>query len=320
MPLSGGSMTINKSIRLGFRITSLALGFLIWAYLSGGKQAKIVTKAYTIPVYFENIAEDAMLMENIFYEVNIQLRGPEQLVRRINPDELYLSINLQDKNYGVHSIPLTEQMVHKPKDVQLVSITPNAIQFRVERKVSKPVAVRPVIVGQPADGFEVHQTIVTPPAIQIEGPVSAFQDYDHVETEPIDVTGLNSSFSTQTFVLLKSQFLKILKESTVKVDVIIGEETKTRIMRGLPVDLMNRTSKTWVNPDRINVVVTGPISYLEQLSRNQLKVEVDCNDLPARAEDYVLSPTIRISGENSDILNRNLELKTSPEMVHVRVF
>ncbi len=313
-------MTTSKGIRMGFRITSLVLGFLLWAYLSGGKQAKVVTKAYTIPVYFENIAEEAMLMENIFYEVNIQLRGPEQMVRRINPDELYLSINLQDKTYGVHSIPLTEQMVHKPKDVQLVSITPNAIQFRIERKVSKPVAVKPVIVGQPADGFEVHRTIVTPPAIQVEGPVSAFQDYDHVETEPIDVTGLNSSFSTQTFVMLKSQFLKVVKESTVKVDVIIGEETKTRIMRGLSVNLINQKTKTWVNPDRINVVVTGPISYLEQLSRDQLKVQVDCGDLAPRAEDYVLSPTVQVTGENSSALNRNLELKTSPELVHVRVF
>lgn len=307
-------------MRMGFRITSVLLGFLLWAYLSGGKQAKVITKAYILPVYFENIAEDGMLMENIFYEVNVQLRGSEQSVRRINPDDLYLSINLKDKSYGVHSIPLTEQMVNKPKDVQLISITPNAIQFRIERKISKPVAVRPVVVGQPADGFEVYQTVVTPPAIQIEGPVSAFQDYDYVETEPIDVTGLNTPFSTQTFVLLKSQYLKIVRESTVQVDVVIGEETKTRIIRSLTVELVNRSSKTWVNPDRINVVVTGPISYLEQLSRSQLAVQVDCEDLSPRKEDYVLTPTVRILGDNSAVLSRNLELKTSPEMVHVRVF
>ena len=312
-------MTLNNRATNVYRLASLLIGFLLWAYFSGYRKNDI-TKAYTIPVYFENIAENGMLMENIFYEVNIQLQGEEQLIRKINPTELYATIDLEDKNFGVHSIPLTAQMVHLPRGANLVSITPNTIQFRIEHKITKPVQVRPVIVGQPADGFEVYKSSATPPTILVEGPLSAFQEHDYVETEPIDVTEMNSSFNTQTFVLLKSDYLKVMKESTVRVDVTIGEETNTRIFRGFTVELENQGSKTWLNPQRLNVVVTGPISYLEQVSRAGIHVVVDCANLEPRKEDYILPPIVQMTGDNSDVLNRNLEFKTSPEVVHVRVF
>ena len=312
-------MTLNSRTRNVYRLASLLIGFLLWAYLSGYRKNDI-TKAYTIPVYFENIAENGMLMENIFYEVNIQLQGEEQLIRKINSSELYVTINLKDKNFGVHSIPLTAQMVHLPRGSNLVSITPNTIQFRIEHKITKPVQVRPVIVGQPADGFEVYKAVATPPTILVEGPLSAFQEHDYVETEPIDVTDFNASINTQTFVLLKSDYLKVMNESIVNVEVIIGEETNTRIFRGFSVELENQASKTWLNPQRLNVVITGPISYLEQVSRSGIRVRIDCSNLVPRKEDYILSPIVQMTGENSDVLNRNLEFKTSPEVVHVRVF
>jgi len=311
-------MLTNRTRALYFG-ASFVIGFLLWTYLSGYRK-NVVTKAYTIPVYFENIAENGMLMENIFYEVNIQLQGEEQLIRRITPSELYVTIDLKDKDFGVHSIPLTAGMVHLPKDTNLVSITPNTIQFRIERKITKPVQVRSVIVGQPADGFEVYESRVSPPTILVEGPLSAFQEHDYVETEPIDVTGLNSTFTTQTFILLKSEYLKVINESSVQVHVIIGEETSTRIFRGFNVTLENQKSKTWLNPQRVNVVITGPISYLEQITRNDVRVVVDCGNLSPRQDDYVVAPIVQVMGENRDGFNRNLNFRTSPEMVHVRVF
>ena len=311
-------MLTNRTRALYFG-ASFLIGFLLWTYLSGYRK-NVVTKAYTIPVYFENIAENGMLMENIFYEVNIQLQGEEQLIRRITPSELYVTIDLKDKDFGVHSIPLTAGMVHLPKDTNLVSITPNTIQFRIERKITKPVQVRTVIVGKPADGFEVYESRVSPPTILVEGPLSAFQEHDYVETEPIDVTGLNATFTTQTFVLLKSEYLKVVNESSVQVHVIIGEETSTRIFRGFNITLENQKSKTWLNPQRVNVVITGPISYLEQITRDDVKVVVDCSNLTPKTDDYVVSPIVLVTGENRDGFNRNLNFRTSPEMVHVRVF
>ena len=312
-------MTLNNRTRTVYWSVSLLIGFILWATLSGYRK-NMITKAYTIPVYFENIAEDGMLMKNIFYEVNIQLRGEEQIIRNIDPAELYVSIDLKEKDFGGHSIPLTAQMVHVPRDTDLISITPNTIQYEIERKVTKPVQVRPIVVGLPADGFEVYRTQVTPPTILAEGPTSAFQDRDFVETEPIDVTGLNASFNTETFVLLKSDYLKLMNETSVNVDVIIGEETSTRVFRGYAIGLIKQKSKTWLNPQRVNVIISGPVSLLEQVSRDQIQVLVDCSNLEPREEDYVLAPVVQVKGNNSDILNQNLNFRTSPENVHVRVF
>jgi len=302
------------------RLISLLMGFIIWAYLSGYKQTKVVSKAYTLPVYFENLPENTMLLENVFYEVNVQLRGSEQAIRRINPEDLYVSLNLEHRSFGVHSVPLTESMVHRPKEIQVVSITPNTLQFRIDRKIRKKVPVRAVIIGKPADGFEIYQANVTPPAVEVEGAATAFQQLTTVETEPIDVTDLNASFSTNTFVLLKSDYLKLLKEATVKVDVIIGEQTKTRIFRNRPIQLINQSRKTWVNPRRITVVVNGPLSWVDQLESRFIRVQVDCADLQPRKEDYILSPQVEYVGENAEQINRNVTFRTNPELVNLRVY
>jgi hypothetical protein len=290
------------------RIISLVLGFALWAYISGSRQTKMVTKAFTVPIYFENITENVILMEEVFYEVNVQLRGSETSIRKLEPKDLYVSIDLGNKAFGVHSIPLTERMIHRPKGIQVVGITPNTVQFRIERKLKKLMPVRPTIVGSVADGFEIKKVVPTPPAL------------DYLTTEPIDVTGKSASFTTKGFVALKSDYLKMTKDSSVDVNVVIGEQTNTQVFRGIEVTLTHQQKKTWVNPTRINVIVSGPFSIVKNLKMKNFRVIVDCSGLSSRKEDYVISPSIEYRSKDAEQLLSKLELKTSPEMVNVRVF
>ncbi len=302
------------------RILSLILGFALWAYISGSREIKMVTKAFTVPIYFENITDNIILMEDVFYEVNVQLRGPEKAVRKLEPKDLYVSIDLGNKAFGVHSIPLTEHMIHRPKGIQVVGITPNTVQFRIERKLKKLLPVKPTIVGNTADGFEIKKIQANPPALELEGPASEFQKRDYLTTEPIDVTGRSTSLTTKGFVVLKSDYLKLTKDSSVSITVTIGEQTKTQSFRRVEVTLIHQQSKTWVNPSRINVIAVGPFSLIKKLKRKNFRVIVDCSGLSSRKEDYVISPRIQYESKDSERLLNSIELKTSPEMVNVRVF
>ncbi len=310
----------KRSSKMWLRIISLILGFSLWAYISGSRQIKMVTKAFTVPIYFENITDNVILMEDVFYEVNVQLRGPEKTIRTLDLKDLYVSIDLENKAFGIHSIPLTERMIHRPKGIQVVGITPNTVQFRIERKLKKLLPVKPTIVGNVAEGFEIKKVLPSPPALELEGPASEFQKRDYISTEPIDVSGKTTSFTTKGFVVLKSDYLKVTKDSSVKISVIIGEETKTRNFRGIPVTLIHQKKKTWVNPTRINVIATGPYSSVKKLIRKNFHVIVDCSGLSSRKEDYVISPRIEYKGKDAEQLLNTIDLRTSPEMVNVRVF
>jgi len=302
------------------RIISLILGFALWAYISGSRQIKMVTKAFTVPSYFENITENVILMEDVFYEVNVQLRGSEKSIRKLEPKDLYVSIDLGNKAFGVHSIPLTERMIHRPKGIQVVGITPNTVQFRIERKLKKLMPVKPTIVGNVTDGFEIKKVLPTPPALEIEGPASEFQKQDYLTTEPIDVTGKSTSFTAKGFIALKSDYLKMTKDSSVDVNVVIGEQTITHVFRGVRVTLIHQQKKTWVNPTRINVIASGPFSVVKKLKLQNFHIIVDCKGLVSRKEDYLISPTIEYRIKNVSQPLSKLELKTSPDMVNVRVF
>lgn len=313
---------MNRTIssKLWLRIISLILGFALWAYISGSRQITMVTKAFTVPIYFENITENVLLTEDVFYEVNVQLRGPEKSVRELETKDLYVSIDLGNKAFGVHSIPLTERMIHRPREIQVVGITPNTVQFKIERKLKKFLPIRATVVGNTADGFEVKKVLPTPPVLELEGPASEFQKRDYLTTEPIDVTGRSASFTTKSFVVLKSDYLKVTKDSSVDINVVIGEQTKTQVFRGITVTLIHQQKKTWVNPTRINIIATGPFSLIKNLKRKNFQVIVDCSGLSSRKEDYMISPRLEYTLKNSEHLLSNIELKTSPEMVNVRVF
>lgn len=313
-------MSRTEASKLWIRIISLILGFALWAYISGSRQITMVTKSFTVPIYFENITDDVILMQDVFYEVNVQLRGPEKSVRELESKDLYVSIDIENKAFGVHSIPLTERMVHLPREIQVVGITPNTVQFKIERKLRKLLPVKPTIVGNTADGLEIKRVLPTPPAIELEGPASEFQKRDYLSTEPIDVTGKSASFTTKSFVVLKSDYLKVTKDSSVNVNVVIGEQTKTQVFRGVEVTLIHQQKKTWVNPTRINVIATGPFSLIKKLKRRNFQVIVDCSGLSSSKEDYVISPRIKYKSKDSERLLSNMALKTSPEMVNVRVF
>ncbi len=313
-------MSRSSSSKMWLRIISLILGFALWAYISGSRQTKMVTKAFTVPIYFENITENVILMEDVFYEVNVQLRGSEKSIRKLEPKDLYVSIDLGNKAFGVHSIPLTERMIHRPKGIQVVGITPNTVQFRIERKLKKLMPVKPTIVGNVTDGFEIKKVLPTPPALEIEGPASEFQKQDYLTTEPIDVTGKSTSFTAKGFIALKSDYLKMTKDSSVDVNVVIGEQTITHVFRGVKVTLIHQQKKTWVNPTRINVIASGPFSVVKKLKLQNFHIIVDCKGLVSRKEDYLISPTIEYRIKNVSQPLSKLELKTSPDMVNVRVF
>lgn len=313
-------MNRTSSSKMWLRIISLILGFALWAYISGSRQIKMVTKAFTVPIYFENITENVILMEEVLYEVNVQLRGSEKSVRTLEPKDLYVSIDLKNKAFGVHSIPLTERMIHRPKGIQVVGITPNTVQFRLERKLKKLVPLKPTIVGSVADGFEIKKVVPTPPALEIEGPASEFQKRDYLTTEPIDVTGKSSSFTTEGSIPLNSDYLKMTNETSVEINVVIGEQRITHVFRGVKVTLIHQQKKTWVNPTRINVIASGPFSVVKKLKLQNFHVIVNCKGLVSRKEDYLLSPNIEYRIKNVSQSLSKLELKTSPDMVNVRVF
>ncbi len=303
------------------KFISLLIAFTMWAFLSGQKTPKIIEKNFTAPIYFENTSEDMILTRDVLYEITVQLRGPETIIKKIKPEDIYITIDLKNKKFGLHSIPLTEDLVHKPNGVSVVNIIPNTIQFKIEKKITRFIPVKANIVGELADNLEIKKVILSPPAIKVEGPQSILEKIQYFETEVIDISDKMQSFETTSVVILNSNFLKLLSEPNIKVKVVIGEKDRIKLFRNIAITLANVGKHTvWINPKKIAVQVKGSRKYVEAIKRKGIKVFIDCKNLKPKEKDYILTPQIDYTGENSEEIKSNVRFKTIPSLVNVRVF
>lgn len=303
------------------KIISLLIAFIMWAFISGQKTPKIIEKNFTAPIYFENTSDDMILTRDVLYEITVQLRGPESIIKNIKPEDVYLTIDLKNKKFGLHSIPLTEDLVHKPSGVSVVNIIPNTIQFKIEKKITRLIPIKANIVGELPDNLEVKKVILSPPTVKVEGPESILEKVQYFKTEVIDISDKVQSFETTTVVILNSNFLKLLSEPTIKVKVIIGEKDRVKLFRNIRITLANVGKHTvWINPKKIAVQVKGNKRFVELVQKKNIKVFIDCKNLKPREKDYVLTPQIDYVGENSGQIKNNVKFKTIPSLVNVRVF
>ncbi len=303
------------------KIVSLLIAFTMWAFISGQKTPKIIEKNFTAPIYFENTSDDMILTRDVLYEITVQLRGPETKIKKIKPEDVYITIDLKNKKFGLHSIPLTEELVHKPEGVSVVNIIPNTIQFKIEKKITRLVPLKANLVGELPDNLEVKKVILSPPAIKVEGPQSVLEKIQYFKTEVIDISDKTQTFTTTTVVMPESNFLKILSNPNVKVKVIIGERDKIKLFKNIPITLANTGKHTvWINPKTIAVQVKGTKSFVERVSRKNIKVFIDCKNLKPKPKDYVITPQIDYTGKDSEEIKNNVKFKTIPSLVNVRVF
>ena len=59
--------------------------------------------------------------------------------------------------------------------------------------VVRTLPVAPMIVGRPADGFQVGRIIVDPATVRVEGPENRVRNMNSIPTMPVHIEGKNSS-------------------------------------------------------------------------------------------------------------------------------
>lgn len=313
-------MTKDKKFLLGFKILSVIIAFAIWVGISGYKHTTLISKAFTIPVYFENISDDIVLIRDYLYEVNVQLSGPQKILKNLKRDDVEVSINLKDKEIGKHSIPL-EGYIKVPDEVIIEDTQPRTIEFRIERKISKVLAIKPTVVGSPVEGYEIQRIKTEPSVTSVEGPESELSGVYSIFTDPIDITGKSDSVISTVQLVPNSGYVKIKRKKEVKVTVEIREENKTFLYKDLKIKTVNSIGKTvWINPKKVNITATGQISILELINKEDLEVFIDCRELNAKKDDYLIIPTVSYKGDRKEDVIKNIKFKTLPGNINVRIY
>lgn len=202
------------------RLAALALfmAVLLWGF---SQSTATQERGFDVPVVAAQIPDDLILTARSSDAVDIRVRGSRVALRNV-PVDLEYAVDLSDAKAGVIAKEVDLTQFDVGRGAQIVSRSPTQLEFTLEPRISRRMAVRPNIVGKPADGFVIGEVTSTPRRVLVSGAESEVLRLGEVLTETVDVSGASASVERTVSAAALGQYawLEPNEELKVRVEVL----------------------------------------------------------------------------------------------------
>ncbi len=177
------------------------------------------------------------------------------------------------------------------------------------------VVVKVVTEGQVDDGYRLTNILVTPPNITVfsSDPQLVNDLPGYVETQPLNLNGREDDFDVRLSLDLP-QGVQVVGDQSVLVRVSIAA-IEGSLDLSLPVEIIGTREglEASVSPASVDVILTGPLTVLDTLLPEELRIFIDVTDMPPGV--YQLTPRVDLIPQNvrvQSILPGTLEVEIRP--------
>lgn len=209
---------------LGLKVLALFLACIVWFIVSAPRRERATERAFAAPLAIASLPRDLVITNQIPDTVSVRLRGRVSDLRALSSQNLEVTVDVSWVQAGEATITLRPQAINVPAEVDVVSIDPNRLRFRIEQLRQKVVRVRPLLIGNPPSGYRVGDPTVIPDQALISGPASQVRNVADVATERIIMTGRTETFAQSAAVVSDSPFVRIIDPVAVQVTVPVLAE------------------------------------------------------------------------------------------------
>lgn len=224
----------------------------------------------------------------------VTVRGPDSLVAEVARAQFRISIKEQRQN-------VTGDLPAQPVDqagnvINYVEVIPKSVSVNVPIEQLgniRDMAVRVILLDEPAEGYRVSNVAVDPPIITVIGRQDVVQSAaGYVETEPISLKDASASF-TATVNLQMPEGLSALLATEVLVEVNL-EMQESRITVPVEPEVIGLSPNFSVElqPNRLRLVLIGPYEAIKALDFADVDFFVDLTSLTAGR--HTITPTVML--------------------------
>jgi len=206
------------------KLLSLLLAFTVWFVVSAPRRESISERAFAVPLALVGMPRDLVITTSVPDTVSVRLRGRVSDFRSLSSANLEVPLDLRTVVPGDITYTIRPQLINVPPQVEVISIDPNKVRFRVELVRQKVVPIRPLLVGAPHEGYVVGDVTLTPENALVSGPASQIRNVAEVSTERINMTGRTEPFAQNVAVVSDSSLIRIVEPLMVQVTVPLNEE------------------------------------------------------------------------------------------------
>ncbi len=203
----------------GSKLLALAIALALWFSLSGERRERTSERTYHVPLSIVNIPEHSLVASAMPPSVDVRLRAPFTAFRQLEPDRLEAVLDLKEAAPGDRVYRLTPDDVNVPPEVEVISISPQEIPFRLDTLEEKTLPVVPAVVGDPAPGLRVAGVRSEPPTVRLAGPATVLARMTEVATVPVSVAGRTATFTIPAAIAVSDPGLRLRQAPGVAVTV-----------------------------------------------------------------------------------------------------
>jgi len=204
---------------LGIKVAAIVLSLLVFFYARTQKEGELVFK---VAVELKGIPDSLTWTGDAPGQVSVALSGKLRSLIKLRLGSLRIPVDLSQTEPGRFQRTLSAADVPLPEGSNVIVshfAGPERIDIVIERKLSKPVRVAPLVAGSPAEGFAVSAPpVAVPETVSVNGPASLVAPIDSLLTEPVDISQRRQPFSTKVKLSLQN---KALRCDTQVVEVFV---------------------------------------------------------------------------------------------------
>jgi YbbR domain-containing protein len=210
--------------------------------------------------------------------VTVRLRGPDSLLRRMDPYDLTLRVDLRDAAGGDRTVQLSPRNVSGvPRDVEVASIDPDRLRLGIARKKRREVPVVPSVVGKPPRGYQVYRAVAQPETLMVEGPETKISTVTRLGTDAIPVDARTEPFTARVGAIPEGGDVRVVDARPLDVMVYIDLAPVTATIDRVPVVAAGASGSVVIVPPTISVSLSAPSALVPKLRTGHLRAIADLN-------------------------------------------
>jgi YbbR domain-containing protein len=210
---------------LPLKAAALFLAFVVWFVVSAPRRESISERTVPVPLSIVGMPGQLVITTPVPDTVNVRLRGRLSVIRSLSSQNLGVTIDMRNwAQPGDASISIRSQAIITPEGVEVVSVEPNKVSFRLEQVRQRVVNIRPFLVGNPPKGYTVGDPTVTPEQALVSGPLSQIKNMTDVATDRIIMTGRTALFVQNVGLVADSPLVRVIEPQAAEVTVPVLAE------------------------------------------------------------------------------------------------
>src|SRR5262245_6151446 len=239
--------------RWRLKVLALALALGVWIAVTGEGRG---VQDFHVPVDVL-LGSGATISGTPPTNVTVRLRGPDSLLRRVDPYDLTVRVDLRDAVGGERTVPLTPRnLAGVPRDVEVALIEPDRLRVTVAKKKRREISVVPTVVGKPPRGYQVYNAIARPEALVVEGPEPRIATLARLATDPIRINDHSEPFTARVGAVPETSDVRVVDTRPLDVTVYIDLAPVTAAIERVPVVAAGATGSVVIVPSTIAVTVS----------------------------------------------------------------